>query len=368
MKNFVSFNAKYYKHSNAKGEIGHVERLFEDNKNQIKAFAKDNFNCGYSIIDKYQEVYDRVEAAKGKKLQKNANTFIDGVLSFSAESFEELKKDPEYKKKMGEYIDKYMEEVKNQTGLTPLGWVFHADEGYRDELSSDMENKDVYKMNYHAQLIFFNHDFDKGIAPLRFMCSRGNKSPWSGLQDLAGTVFEPLGFVRGNQKEQKKADHLEKDEWIAKRQADLEDQIEKNQELVDKIGNMVVKVRKTCDTLNSSINHIKQQEEQFKELKPMVQQAADRIATAYNEKNSSFRKYADILEKNSPKAFEAFKKLGTKLIEFFKGALPDFKNTNDVMHELDLNLKNIQDMMEEVQQQKISTKNTNRNIRKPKPF
>ena len=190
-KNFVSLNVEYYKNSNASGEIGHVQRVFAENTNQIKEFAKDNFGCGYNIYERYKEVYDQVESIKGKKIQKTANTFIDGVLAFSRDQMNEVMKDPDWKTSFSAHIEQFMQDVKEKTGLEPLGWEMHMDEGHTNVDTGEFEH------NYHAQLIFFNYDFKTNTAPLRKMKERKGDSIWAKLQDVAGNRFADLGFIRG---------------------------------------------------------------------------------------------------------------------------------------------------------------------------
>ena len=262
MKNYVSFNAKYYKNSNAAGEIGHVQRVFAENTNQIKQFAADNFGCGYNIYDRYKEVFDQVESIKGKKIQKNSNTFMDGVLSFSRDHMLEIMKDPDWKTSFSNHINDFMQDVKKQTGMEPLGWEMHMDEGHKDPVTGE------YKLNYHAQCIFFNYDFKTNKAPLRDLMGRKGDSIWSKLQDTAGKRFEDLGFVRGVSADMTKAKHDEKDDFIASKQAEIE---RLQADLVD---------RQT---------HLDQALEYNQQLLEQVAEGVDGVIEDFNKQNDAFK-------------------------------------------------------------------------------
>ena len=213
MNNYLSANFKYYKDSNAIAEIGHVQRSFAKNKNVIEEFSKDNFSSKFDIFKKYKEQVKLAEEQKKKKFQKNGNMFLDCVLAFSEQQFEDLKRTSfDYQFEMREALDDYAERVKQKTGLTPLGWAFHADEGHYNEVEKR------YVMNYHAHLIFLNYNFNTKKQPLRDLQKRGNESVWSKLQDEAQLSFENLGFQRGESKEATNKKHLEKDGFIAQKQ------------------------------------------------------------------------------------------------------------------------------------------------------
>lgn len=355
MSNFVSFNAKYYKHSQSSGEIGHVEREFEDNKNQIKELEKNNFDCGYSIIDKYNEIYAQVETDKGKKIQKNANTFIDGVLSFSREQFEEFAQDPHYKAIMKKYINDFMGQVQEQTGLTPVGWAFHADEGYTDPETGEIA------MNYHAQLIFFNHDFKTGKAPLRDMQKRGSESPWSKLQDLAGEVFSPLGFVRGKPKDDLHADHLEKDDYISKKQKKLEESIKENEELASKMAVLSQGLKGQCESLKDVVTEINSKAKAYEDIKNNIGKATDYIKKQLEDDNSVFSKFKNVLKAKLPKTYESLWDIGRKIIHFFDGKIPTLENTNKLINEINVNSNEVEKLLEEMKKTAEKIRNDREN-------
>jgi len=340
MNNYVSFNAKYYKNSNAQGEIGHVQRVFADNTNQIKEFAKDNFGCGFDIYAKYKETYKQVENIKGKKLQSNSNTFIDGVLSFSRDQMLELMKLPNWKKDLSQHIEEYMQDVKEMTGLEPLGWEMHMDEGYKDEETGE------FKMNYHAQLIFFNYDFKTNKAPLRELQGRKGDSVWSKLQDVAAERFWDLGFTRGISAEITKAKHKEKDQFIAQKQAEIErlqaelverqtlmDQaLDANQELLEQVS---AKVDQSVEILNKFEKRI----ELEKSIKAQLKETT-KIVQDYYEEGGIFNSLVNTFKSKCPNLYQTGGKLYNKIANYFNSGsdsgelLPLLKETQEKLPEL----------------------------------
>lgn len=354
MSNFVSFNAKYYKHSQSSGEIGHVERQFAENKNQIKELEKNNFDCGYSIIDEYNRIYAQVETDKGKKIQKNANTFIDGVLSFSREQFEEFAQDPHYKAIMSKYIKNFMDQVQEKTGLTPVGWAFHADEGYKNPETGEIA------MNYHAQLIFFNHDFKTGKAPLRDMQKRGSESPWSRLQDLAGEVFSPLGFVRGKPKDDLHADHLEKDDYIARKHEELERIIQDNEEIAEKMAILATRMKNQCESLKDVVTEINSKAKAYEDIKNGMGKVTDYLKEQL-EKDSLISRFKENIKKMVPATYDKLWTFGKKIIHFFDGKIPTLENTKELINEIDVNTNELTKILDEMKKKSEQLKEQKQN-------
>jgi len=324
MKNYVSFNVEYYKNSNASGEIGHVQRVFAENTNQIKEFAKDNFGCGYNIYDRYKEVYDQVESIKGKKIQKTANTFIDGVLSFSRDQMLEIMKDPDWKTSFSNHINDFMQDVKEQTGMEPLGWEMHMDEGHKDPVTGQ------YKMNYHAQCIFFNYDFKTNTAPLRKLMERKGESIWSKLQGTAGQRFEDLGFVRGVSADMTKAKHKKKDDYIAHKQAEIDRlqaelvarqthidrALQANQELLEAAAKATDEILSECNEAIDILNKREEKRVAENELRETIKNNIDQFTEKFNE-SSKLRTYVENFSQSFPVFTEALKTTYKRLVEFF---------------------------------------------------
>lgn len=255
MKNYVSFNVKYYKHSKASGEIGHVIRKFADNKNSIDYLVGENFG-NFDVDTKYKVMLSHFEKIKGKKFQANANTFMDAVLAFSLDQMEVIKKEPDWKEKMIKCMDQFGEILKEQYGLQPVGFNFHCDEGHTNKNGDLILNdKGMPKMNYHAHFIFINYNPVTKQAPLRKM-KRGD---WSKIQDIAGEAFGSLGFERGISAEITGKRHLEKQELI-----------ESSYKEIKKIKDTLVKECSDLTNQNmkltSELNSLKLENEKLKAL------------------------------------------------------------------------------------------------------
>lgn len=284
MKNYVSANFKYYKDSQAKGEIGHVQRSFLKNKNVIEEFSTNNFSSNNDILKEYQNQIKLAKAQKGKKFQKNANTFLDCVLSLSEAQFEELKETSlDYQSDMRECLNDYAKRVEEKTGFKSLGWVFHADEGHYNE------DQQRYVMNYHAQMIFLNYNFETKKQPLRDLQKRGNESVWSKLQDEAELSFEKLGFRRGENKENTKKEHLEKDRFI----------FEKNRVAIDEVNSVLEKAQ-LLETRIENLN----------KAKNIVDKFIEQI-----QRSSLFLSIQKKVEASNPKFYEHCKSTFTTVYE-----------------------------------------------------
>ena len=324
MSNFVAINAKYYKNSNSSGGIGHVQRVFAENRNSIKEFQSNNFGCGFDILDKYNETYKKVEEIKGKKIQKTANTYMDSVLIFSQNQVEELMKKPNWKADFSQHINDLMQDMKNETGLEPMGWEMHMDEGHKDPTTGK------YVMNYHAHLIFYNFDFKTNKAPLRELMGRKSDSIWSKLQDVAANRFADLGFIRGVSAEMSKDKHLEKDEHIAAKQAEIErlqaelaqrqiqqeQALKVNQELLEEAAAATDEILAECNEAIDILNKREEKKVAENELRETIKNNIEQFTEKFNE-SSKLRTYVESFSQSFPVFTEALKTTYKRLVEFF---------------------------------------------------
>ena len=324
MSNFVAINAKYYKNSNSSGGIGHVQRVFAENRNSIKEFQSNNFGCGFDILDKYNETYKKVEEIKGKKIQKTANTYMDSVLIFSQNQVEELMKKPNWKADFSQHINDLMQDMKNETGLEPMGWEMHMDEGHKDPTTGK------YVMNYHAHLIFYNFDFKTNKAPLRELMGRKSDSIWSKLQDVAANRFADLGFIRGVSAEMSKVKHLEKDEHIAAKQAEIErlqaelaqrqiqqeQALKVNQELLEEAAAATDEILAECNEAIDILNKKEEKKVAENELRETIKNNIEQFTEKFNE-SSKLRTYVESFSQSFPVFTEALKTTYKRLVEFF---------------------------------------------------
>ncbi|GAA4894394.1 hypothetical protein [Ferrimonas pelagia] len=256
MAAYISVNAKYYKDSN-KNLFGHTERTHAKIQNAKSELLSNNFySYGAPIPDLYEQTKLEVERVKGKKLQKNSNTIVDFVISFDRELCNSIiKKEGRmyFEREFKVRLNKLQSKVKEKFGLTPIGFVFHADEGHEDK-------DGLWKENYHAHVSFFNYDFDTRTAPLRIMAKKGQDSPWARVQDLAALEFLDLGFKRGVSKEKTRKEHLEKEQYIKRKHDEM---IETNDQLQRDIA--------------ASREYIKHEEEKHLEEMRRVTEAAKSV-------------------------------------------------------------------------------------------
>lgn len=244
--NYISVNAKYYKDSNASGVLGHVNRVFKENKNSFAEFSHLNFGSG-DLFKKYNQLKVKVEEHKGKKCQKNSNTFVDSVIAFSRDQMQELqKKHPNtWQDKINACFDDFGVRIQAKYGFEPIGYNLHCDEGLEDHETGEL------KQNYHAHYALFNFDFSTGKAPLRGM----KKNDWSIVQDLAGEAFKPLGFFRGEPKNSKKKDHLEKEQYIHEKHKEQEKSLKKGNKIISDKEIEIEELKEERSDLEATITH-----------------------------------------------------------------------------------------------------------------
>jgi hypothetical protein len=333
MSNFVAVNFKYYKDSQAKGEIGHVMRVFAKNTNAIESLSHENFGSDFNLIDKYDELLafakQNTKEKTGRAYQdKKANTFLDGVLAFSNEQMLELKKDPLWKTKMSQHIEQFMLEIEQKTGFMPVGWKFHLDEG-------TMEENGNYRLNHHAQMIFMNHDKETGKAPLREFQKRKGDSIWSELQTLAGEKFKDLGFVRGVSAEDTHKKHLEKDKYIDKKQesnVSAAEHVERGIAIVSEQAEKLYWVNKTnaarltavskqLEALESLHTNDERYDNKFTMLSGHISRVKNNFEKLYNNK-TSFRMFISSLETTFPRPFKHAKDTISAVLAFFGSEKP----------------------------------------------
>jgi len=232
-RKYCSSNTKYYKHSNASGELGHVNRMvFEIDENVLPEHLIEHSNFHHAgvgnpspnaVYDEYMDVYAKAEEHKGKKLQKNATTFIDSVVSLSQAHTDKLINKKGYdwfRKAATQCITEWQEDVKEKYGYEPVGFNFHMDEGHFKE--DKMKHQVISSRNYHGHCIFFNYNFSDGTAPHRKM----TKKDFSNMQDMLADRFSKMGYIRGISKKLTKKNHLNKDQFIDQKLADANVEID----------------------------------------------------------------------------------------------------------------------------------------------
>ncbi|WP_100657941.1 hypothetical protein [Alteromonas flava] len=294
MKNFVSFNIKAKKKSDADPMILHLENQNARKKSDNILFPENSHLnvSSQGILKKYQEVTKKIESIKGKKIQKNANHYLEGVLAFS---FEKYIEDPEnFRNKAPKLIEKYMNEIAQKYHFEPLGYSLHFDEG------STCEKTGEKKLNVHAHLSFINFDFKTNKARFREIQQKFNskrKYPnehFMKMQDLAGDCFRSIGFTRGVEKQKSKKKHLEKIEFVEKK---LQEKEEKIQDLEIKIKSINKRGREKQQKIRDLEVEKELLEEYSESLKEEVKEAENRLKKIKLLTNSIFKKALIIAKK-----------------------------------------------------------------------
>lgn len=242
MKNFVSFNIKAKKKCDADGMILHQIDLKARHKSDnvtLKHLTKHNV-FSPNIHDLYKFETAEIEEKKGKKIQKNANHYLEGVLSFSYEKVCEYGIN-KFLKDAPELIKQYGKAVADEFGFEFIGFSLHIDEAQikyqKDENGNEITDENGEKVpllddkgqtivekdengnpkiNFHAHVNFINYDKKTNKARFReiqrkFVSER--KFPnmaFVKMQDMAGQMFQKLGFERGLSKEITGHKHVEK--------------------------------------------------------------------------------------------------------------------------------------------------------------
>lgn len=263
-KNFVSFNAKYWKHSKAIGLFSHSERVFQKNKNVLDPELS-KLNFGTKELSKtYQFIHQQRQSIK--KARNDANTLIEGVLAFSNDRFQELENKLS-KQQLREEFDSQLKvlvkKIEKKYKLKFLAYQFHMDEFHLDKRGDK-------KVNYHAHVFFYNYDFETNTSPLRAM----KRKDWSTIQDLCGFSFSKWKFRRGVSKEITNRGHLEKDDFIKQKHKAAFD-------ITSKITNTFKKLVKSVFTLNKEgyKQGIKKFRYYLQELEVIDEQAFDEVSS-----------------------------------------------------------------------------------------
>ena len=255
MKNKIAVNTKYFSKSKVNSEVGHVLRVFADDKNVLdKALTANNFGVRDDAINRVlKSLMDDMVTAKDK-----SNVLIDSCLVFPLEAFEEMKrKHPnDWSSQINKSIRGMMFEMRDKMGFEPIGFKVHLDEGHLDADGNQ-------KLNPHAHLLFANickrdltitktrkltqkgedgkalrdpsnskryiyqrdeegnvltEEYEvnlKNKMPLQHYRDRGEGSVWGLQQDIAAKHLKHLGFERGVVNSKKK--HLDKSDHVARK-------------------------------------------------------------------------------------------------------------------------------------------------------
>ena len=278
VKKFIAVKTKFYKNSNASGEMGHVDRLFAENINSFAEYSDQNFGSDHHLFDRYKELHNQRNNIR--KAREDATTFVDAVLVFSLDQWEYLedKYSPEsLKKGMKKMMDDYLLRMKNEYGLEPIGYKFHLDEGHikqfeayqnqQDRLAKGLvpDDEEIIKKedltrNIHAHVLFYNFDFEKKCSPWR----KVTKKQTSQMQDIAHECFKRAGFERGISKEITKKNNRTKEQLVADKLQEQQEQIEQLEAEKAELQEEVITLTKDKEELKTDNLFLEQQNNALK--------------------------------------------------------------------------------------------------------
>lgn len=301
MKNFVSFNIKAKKKCDADGMILHQVDLKARHKSDnvtLKHLTKFNVSSPH-IHSLYKKETAAIEKAKGKAIQKNANHYLEGILSFSYEQVCEYGIKA-FLKDAPELIEQYGKDVAKEFGFEFIGFSLHIDEAqikYQTDENGDEiidENGEKVplldengktivvkdengkpKINFHAHVDFINFDKKTNKARFReiqrkFVSER--KFPnmaFVKMQDMAGQLFQKLGFERGLSKEI--TGHIHVDKAHMKLEKELRERerqaLAKAEEAEERVRNAEIELQKSEDKLITMADREIALNERFNALK-----------------------------------------------------------------------------------------------------
>ncbi|OUR75859.1 hypothetical protein A9Q75_17335 [Colwellia psychrerythraea] len=257
-KNYCAVNTKYFKDNNL-GAIAHILRKMIDNKNTVECLSKNNFGYVFGdgdIEGNYKAKLEKARKANKYVIQKDSNTFIDSVLVFDAQRFNECLREGK-QDEIEQATKDFMNEFKENYGFEPVGFEFHMDEGTiidtekLAELDEDEQKKYIpidnpdedfttehIKHNAHAHAIFLNYDFEQNKTCLRFM----TRKDWGDSQDLLHKHFQKFGFDRGEKKQTSKKDHKTKADYVRELELKTIEMVESHSKNLQEKNNLLDQV------------------------------------------------------------------------------------------------------------------------------
>lgn len=316
----ISFNLKAKKKCDADGMILHCVNDKARKKSDNLAFPENSHLNASSpdLFEKYKNLTEKIEDIKGKKIQKNANHYLEGVLGFNREQYE---KDPEgFREKAPKLIEKYMQDIKEKYGFEPCGFSLHFDEGKLNDETGKIE------LNVHAHCSFVNYDFEQNKARFRDIQKKyvsDRKFPnehFVAMQDMAGECFKTLGFTRGVSKQVTKTKHLEKVEFVQN----------KLNEKIEKIANLENKLIDIKDQGKDKIIKLKKAEKQLVSVGKIGKKAISDIRKVREILENEQETLKDISSANNQKNFES-KKIEKKISRLEKIQKNILENINSVV-------------------------------------
>jgi hypothetical protein len=250
MASCVSVNAKYFKYEQARASLDHSFSLRNGltcSNNVIEHLTKDNLGYYYhgakNGVDALDLMYEKYKETTGRSCRSDFNCLFEHVVVFSEEQYSFLEKKygkEKLKQAMMHQLKAYAEKIKMEFGFEPMCIDLHLDEGRFDSSTGEVIR------NTHAHVFFYNYDFNKRRAPLRYLFKKGKSENgrtkainfnFVKIQDIAAEIFshKSLGFSRGKSKDITGIEHKSKVEFVKQKLADMEQEVSRLSKLKNEL-------------------------------------------------------------------------------------------------------------------------------------
>lgn len=267
--------------------------------------SNENQNLTKSFNEFYEEMEKIYKKQKRHLYKEKGNHIVEQVISLSQERAREILNQKDGDKLLLEYFKNSAIEINKKYGLEPIHIDVHLDEGKIDNIKNKMgvTETSLVKENIHAHAVFLNYNFSKQKTVLRGL----KKQDFRDMQDLAGKVFQDLGFERGEDKRNSNRNHLKTTAYIEEVQNIENEKYVENQ-------------------VNLNIEDMEYNIEDLKEIQDNKKEVIEEI----NELKEQKKDYKNI-ELNNQEIIE----LNTKILEFEK-KIQDLKDSKKSVTELDI--------------------------------
>lgn len=312
MSNYISLHAKYYKNDDFKKIFEHDFRL-SNVTYKLKSSSYQNFNYEFEKFEDLSNRKAQILKRKNTKAQGKENTIVEFVAALGKEETEKILKEKNGYEKLQNALKLTMTKISEKYGFTSIFFSFHGDEGYKN--GADNVN------NFHAHLCFYNYNFEKEKSVLRTL----KKDDFSKFQDLAAKCFQDCGldYKRGEKKEVKGKDHLERKYYISAKK------------LVSQDINQYLEKSSSCAIENSTEKKLFSEKIDNKLLKQNIKKEVLK-ALKYDimpqSEKDKIKKFDELKLQN-----EALKKENEELQKIKKVAetmITDFENLEDIKKDL----------------------------------
>ncbi len=295
MKNYICVNAKYYKSTRASKIEAHNKRLSSIDYLLKKSDYKNITDT--NLIEKFNEYYNKQKSIQAKRkcyTRKNGNSIIEMVVALSEHQALHYLNQANGEKLIFKGLQQFQRDLEKTYGFKGLQISLHTDEGY-----VDVENKTKY--NIHAHLTFLNFDFENEKTVLGYLKIKD----WQDMQDLAAKSFQSVGldFIRGKKKEVATKDHLERNEYILKKQ---HLQLKELNTQLDSITSEITLKNTKLETLKQGVKDLKVKREETKSLDIAIEDKK-KIYSSISSEQSELREQQKVL-RDEIKELESKKK------------------------------------------------------------